>query len=164
MARAEARERVVEVEQVAGERVRAGVGRLGQPERGIVEAQRARGSAAADAPAAPRRVHEHAPHRAGGCGEEVGPALRRHAGGVGELEVRLVDEVGRGEGVAGALVAEPLPRDSSEFVVDERVERRGVGRRRAVSARHGVDGLPEEERDRLARLHVGLMLFVETTR
>ena len=61
-------------------------------------------------------------HGAGGRGEEVGPPAGGHARGVGEAEVRLVDEVGRGEGVAGALVAEAAVRERAQLVVDEGVE------------------------------------------
>src|SRR5690606_19445397 len=77
----------------------------------------------------PRVVHEDAAHDAGGEAEEVEAVLPRAPLLPRELEVGLVDERRRVEGLGAALPEALAVRERPELVVDEReqpVERLGV--------------------------------------
>jgi hypothetical protein len=64
-------------------------------------------------------VHQHAPHRPRGEGEEVGAALPAHVGLVAEAQPRLVHERRGLEGVAVALAAQGALRVPAELRVHE---------------------------------------------
>src|SRR5262249_61950499 len=82
-------------------------------------------------------LDEEAAHGPGGGGEErapAGPPGPPRPGLAGEPQVRLVDQVGRLEGVARALVGQAVGGQPPQFVVDEREE---GGRGPAVPRRRG---------------------------
>ena len=81
-------------------------------------------------------VDENAPHRLG-SGEEVAAAVPSAVvGGADEPEVRLVDQRGGVEGLAGRLGGHPRGGEPAQLVLDEREQ---VGGGAAVPGRRGVE-------------------------
>src|SRR6185295_17259050 len=58
-------------------------------------------------------------HGAGGGAEEVRPSLPSHVGAAHQLEVGLVDQLGRGECGPRRAATDVPPRDAFELVIDE---------------------------------------------
>jgi len=69
---------------------------------------------------APGVGNEHLPHRSRCQGEKVGSVLPLHALDVDQLEIRLVDEGRRREGMARPLPAQALVGPAPQVVVDQR--------------------------------------------
>ena len=83
-------------------------------------------------------VDEDPAHRLRGDGEEVTAVLPVHPRLVDETEIRLVDERGRLERVAAALLSEVTPGELPELGVDERhqlLERRRSPAFQAIRSR-----------------------------
>ena len=64
-------------------------------------------------------VHEHAPHRVRGDGEEVAAGCRVDVRLAEQAQVGLVHQRRRVEGMGGALAAQALPREPAELVVEQ---------------------------------------------
>ena len=70
--------------------------------------------------AAPRAVHEDAPHRLSGHRKEMGAILPAHALVVDQAQVGFVDQRGGLQAVAGPLALHVVVRQTVELVVDDR--------------------------------------------